>query len=231
MAADDVAQTLRRSPAAGGGELVLRRRAGAGPHGTDAYELIVDGVFTMDTVQVSTELRLAAETVRRLTGDGWRVLVGGLGFGYTLRELLSDQRVADVEVVELEPALVTWLREGLVPPAAGVLDDARVTVVCADVVPHLRSLPPASYDAILLDVDNGPDFLVHQSNSALYAEDTLAAAVGALRPAGRLAIWSAAPAPELLDRLAALAGAVEEVTLPVRREGRTFDYLLYLATP
>jgi spermidine synthase len=220
---------VARAPAADGGELVLRARPGAAPGGRDVYELIVDGVFAMDTVQVSTELRLASETLARLTGSGWRVLVGGLGLGYTLRELLADQRVTSVDVVELESALVDWVRDGLVAPAQGLLDDPRATVIVADVVPHLLDQAPASYDAVLLDIDNGPDFLVHQANSALYAEGTLAAALQTLRPGGRLAIWSAGPAPQLLARLRALANTVEEVTQPVRREGRSFDYVLYLA--
>jgi spermidine synthase len=217
------------APAAGGGELVLRTRPGAAPGGRDVYELIVDGVFAMDTVQVSTELRLASETLARLTGGDWRVLVGGLGLGYTLRELLADQRVTSVDVVELQGALVDWVRDGVVAPARGLLDDPRATVIVADVVPHLLDQAPSSYDAVLLDIDNGPDFLVHQANSALYAEGTLTAALHVLRRGGRLAIWSAGPAPELLARLSALAPSVEEVTLPVRREGRSFDYVLYLA--
>jgi spermidine synthase len=206
---------------------VLRCRPGAG--GTDVYELIVDGVFAMDTVQVSSELRLASETLRRLEGSGWRILLGGLGLGYTLRELLADQRVAAVEVIELEPELVAWVRDGLVAPASGLLEDDRVTVVVGDIARHLDGLAPASNDAILLDVDNGPDFLVHQSNSALYFEPALATAVRSLRAGGRLAIWSASASPELESRLRAVAGSVEVVTLPIRREGRTFDYVLYLA--
>jgi spermidine synthase len=222
---------VARAPAAGGGELVLRRRPEARGPGRDTYELIVDGVFAMDTENVSTELRLASETTRRLTGTGWRVLVGGLGLGYTLRELLADQRVARVDIVEVEPALVDWIRGGLVVPARGLLDDARANVIVSDVAAQLRDLPPGTYDAILLDVDNGPEFLVHQSNSALYDEPSLRLAVRALRPDGRLAIWSAGASPALEDRLRAAAGAVEVVTLPVRREGRQFEYVLYLAMP
>jgi spermidine synthase len=220
---------VARAPSAGGGELVLRARPGAAPGGRDVYELIVDGVFAMDSVQVSTELRLASETLARLTGNGWRVLVGGLGLGYTLRELLADQRVRSVDVVELEGALVGWVRAGIVRPAQGLLDDPRATVIVGDVVSHLRAQAPASYDAVLLDIDNGPDFLVHEANSALYGEETLAAALHTLRPGGRLAVWSAGPSPELLARLRALAPSVEEVIQPVRREGRSFDYVLYLA--
>lgn len=223
---------LARAPAAGGGELALRVRPRSGG-GRDTYELIVDGVFAMDTVQVSTELRLASETLARLDPDGrggWRVLVGGLGFGFTLRELLADQRVGPVDVVELEPALVDWVRAGLVPPARGVLDDPRVTVVVADLVTHLPTVLPACYDAVLLDIDNGPDFLVHQSNSTLYDTVALGRAVRALRPDGRLAIWSADASPVLEQRLREVAARVEVVTMPVRREGRTFDYVLYLAS-
>jgi spermidine synthase len=218
--------TLARAPAAGGGELVLRHRRSA--DGRDVYELIVDGVFAMDTVQVSSELRLASETLGRLHGSGWQILLGGLGLGYTLRELLADQRVAAVEVVELEPELVAWVRDGLVTPAAGLLDDDRVEVVIGDIADRLATQPSGRTDAIILDVDNGPDFLVHQSNSALYAEPALAAAVRALRPAGRLAIWSASASPELESRLRRVAGSVDVLSLPVHREGRDFDYVLYL---
>ena len=157
------------------------------------------------------------------------MLLGGLGLGYTLRELLADQRVAAVEVVELEPELVTWLREGLVTPATGVLDDPRVHVVVGDVLDHLTRADAESLDAIVLDVDNGPDFLVHQSNSSLYAEPALDTAVRALRPGGRLAIWSASPSAPLESRLRPVAGSLEVVTLPVYREGRTLDYVIYLA--
>jgi spermidine synthase len=220
---------LGRRPAVGGGEIVLRTRPHAGRHGADVYELIVDGVFAMDTAEVSTELQLASETLRRLDGSAWRVLVGGLGLGFTLRELLADQRVAEVEVVELEPALIDWIRAGLVAPAAGLLDDPRVEVLPGDVAARIRELAAGSVDAILLDVDNGPDFLVHAANAELYAPAMVRVAVHALRPAGLLAIWSAGPAPALLGALRECAGAVEDVPLRVSREGRELEYALYLA--
>jgi spermidine synthase len=200
---------IGRRPAAGGGELVLRQRPAGGPSGTDVYELIVDGVFAMDTEEVSTEVQLASETLRRLDGSAWRVLVGGLGLGFTVRQLLADQRVTEVEVVELEAALIDWIQQGVVAPTAGALDDPRVV--------------------ILLDVDNGPDFLVHAGNADLYAPAMLRVAVRALRPRGVLAIWSAGPAPALLEALRTVAGSVEDVSLPVEREGRELTYALYLA--
>ena len=222
---------LARAPSAGGGELLLRRRPGAGPHGHDVLELVVDGVFAMDTVDVSTELRLASETLRRLAGRRWRVVVGGLGLGFTLRELLADQRVAAVSVVELEPALVQWVRDGLVPPAAGVLDDPRVEVVLGDVGAYLSGRAAGSVDAVLLDVDNGPDFLLHPSNSGLYQPRSLSRILAVLRPGGVLAVWSAEPSLALADALAAGGRSVDEVSLTVRRDGRVLDYALYLARP
>lgn len=202
------------------GEIALAMRG-------DVTELIVDGVFTMDTVDTATERALARLALDRLPGDSLRVLVGGLGLGFTVRALLDDPRVARVEVVELHAPLVAWARAGTVPPLAGLLDDPRVAVTVSDVLEAVAALPRAGLDAVLLDVDNGPGFLVHPTNAAVYGPAFLAAAAGALAPGGVLGIWSADPAPALADELARL-GALETATLDVARDGRTFAYTLYL---
>jgi spermidine synthase len=204
------------------GEVVLRRR---GP----VTELIVDGVFAMDDVDTSTERALATEALRRCRGTGLRVLVGGLGLGWTAATVLADPRVSAVEVAELQPALVGWAREGLLPGLPEVPAD-RLTLTVTDVADALAGFP-SSWDAVLLDVDNGPDFLMHATNAGLYSPAGLATAVAALRPGGVLAIWSSDPAPELADRLAALPGTtdVAHLLLPVHREGRRFDYAVVLA--
>jgi len=202
------------------GEIALATRG-------DVTELIVDGVFAMDTVDTTTERALARLALDRLPGDGLRVLVGGLGLGFTVRALLQDRRVAHVDVVELHAPLVAWARAGTVPPLVGLLDDPRVAVQVADVLAAVPALPHAGLDAILLDVDNGPGFLVHPANAAVYRLPFLAAAARALAPGGVLAIWSADPAPSLADELAHL-GALETVTLDVARDDRTFSYTLYL---
>ena len=208
------------------GELVLRRRTGADG---DHLELIVDGVFAMDDVDTSTERLLATEALRRLPGARLRVLVGGLGLGWTAAAALADPRVASVDVVELQSALVGWAARGLLPSLAG-LSDRRLRLRTGDVAAALAAAP-GQWDAVLLDVDNGPGFLVHESNATLYTPAGLAVALAALRPAGVLAIWSSDPVPELVARLAGLPGAegAEQVLQPVERDGRRFDYAIALA--
>lgn len=215
-------EVLRRAAGAAGGEVVLRVRG-------DVYELVVDGVFAMDTVDTSTERLLASAALDRLDGTGLRVVVGGLGLGFTLRALLGDARVDRVDVVELEPALVDWLRDGVVPGAERALADPRVRVHTGDVRAVLPALPPAAVDAVLLDVDNGPSFLVHGGNAPVYEDAFLRACLDRLRPGGVLAVWSSEAEPALRTRLATLAGGCEEQSLTVEREGRTFAYALYVA--
>jgi spermidine synthase len=208
------------------GEVVLRRRSGVRAAVT---ELIVDGIFAMDDVDTSTERALATEALRRCRGGGLRVLVGGLGLGWTAATVLADPRVAEIDVVELEPALVDWATDGLLPGLPG-LSDERLRLHVADVADALAA-GPGRWDAVLLDVDNGPAFLVHEANAGLYRHAGLTTALAALRPGGVLAFWSSDPAPELAERLAALPGAadVEHVVLPVERDGRRFDYAIVFA--
>jgi spermidine synthase len=205
------------------GEVVLRRRPGP------IHELILNGVFLMDTRQTTTE-RLLAETVLTRLADPGRVLVAGLGLGCTLAALLADPRPRRVEVVEIEPLLVGWLRAGLVPGADTALADPRVRVTVADVRELLRDLRGERYDAVVLDVDNGPVFLVHERNAAVYEPATLRDVAGTLRPGGLLVVWSSGPAPDLRASMSAQVGPTEQLVRRVAREGRELDYYLYLAT-
>jgi spermidine synthase len=182
------------------GELVLReRRPETGPV---SLELRANGVFVMDTVEVSSE-RAMATAALALVEDPRAVVVGGLGLGYTMHEVLADSRVERCAVVEIEPALVDWMRSGLVPHGPALLADERVSVVVADVAVALAEARPATYDLVLLDVDNGPGYLVHEANAALYEAPALTAARAVLRPGGALVVWSAAEAPALLEALRA----------------------------
>jgi spermidine synthase len=209
------------------GEVLLRRRSST--DGAEHLELVVDGVFAVDDVDTSTERLLATEALGRCPGNRLEVLVGGLGLGWTAATALADPRVAGVDVVELQPALVGWAARGLLPSLAGV-SDRRLRLRVGDVAAALAS-GAGRWDAVLLDVDNGPGFLVHGSNAALYRPAGLATALAALRPGGVLAIWSSHPAPELLAGLAGLPGAVdaEQVLLPVERDGRRYEYAVVLA--
>jgi spermidine synthase len=205
------------------GEVALRRRGAV-------LELVVDGTFAMDTVDTSTEVALAQRALGG-HGDPARVLVGGLGLGMTARAVLADPRVRHVDVVELAAPLVEWARGGLVPELAGI-EGERCTLHVADVLEVLAGTAPphGPWDAVLLDVDNGPDFLVHDSNASLYTASGLGAARSLLRPGGLLVVWSSHLAPTLLQTLAEVAGDGDEVTedvVPVEREGRSFRYALY----
>ena len=214
--------TVARAPTPHG-EVALRRRGAV-------LELVVDGTFAMDTVDTSTEVALAQRALGRHRSPQ-RVLVGGLGLGMTVRAVLGDARVRHVDVVELAGPLVGWARRGLAPELAG-LEGERCTLHVADVLDVLAGTAPVNgpWDAVLLDVDNGPDFLVHPSNAPLYTASGLATARSVLRPGGLLVVWSSHRAPALLRALAEVAADGDEVTedvVPVEREGRSFRYALY----
>lgn len=208
------------------GEVVLReRRVGGGPA---SVELRVNGVFVMDNVEVSTERALAREALA-LVADPRAVVVGGLGLGFTMHEVLADSRVELCSVVEIEQALVDWMRDGTIPDGPALLADARVNVVVADVAVALAEARPATYDLVLLDVDNGPGNLVHAGNAALYEPPALGSARAALRPGGALVVWSSHEAPDLETAMREVFDEVEvrahEVTLQERDE----HYWLYVA--
>jgi spermidine synthase len=204
------------------GELVLRRRG-------EVVELISGGLFAMDTADTSTERALAEVALGALeAARPLDVLVGGLGLGFTVAAVLADDRVRRVDVVELSPAVVSWVAGGLVPATAGILDDPRVRVHTGDVRDLVPRLPAAGLDAVLLDVDNGPGFLLHPANAEVYAGGFLAGAVRALRPGGVLAVWSSDRSAELLRTLGRVGVHGREVLRTVSRDGRELQYAIYL---
>jgi len=208
------------------GELVLReRRPDDGP---TSLELRANGVFVMDTLEVSTE-RALADAALAVVDEPRAVVVAGLGLGFTMHEVLADSRVEKCAVVEIEEALVGWMRDGTVPHGPALLADERVTVVVADIRAALAEAKPATYDLILLDVDNGPGYLVHTSNAELYDEPFLAAARAVLRPGGALVVWSAAEAPDLEKSLRATFDDVGAQARDVLLQGRDEQYWLYVA--
>jgi spermidine synthase len=209
------------------GDVALRRRQG---DDGDVEELIVNGVFAMDSTDTWTERRLAE--VALAGREHGRVLVGGLGLGYTAHRLLQAD-VAHLDVVEIEECLVDWAYAGLTPTLAAVADDPRVALHVADVTAVLAGLgggPHGPWDAIVLDVDNGPDFLIHSANSTLYTEPSLLAAYASLGEGGTLAIWCQGPAPDLLTTLQRISPTARPTTFPRVRDGRRLSYVIYTAT-
>lgn len=192
--------------------VVLRTRDGVD-------ELIVNGVFAMDSTQVSSELALADAAL-----PAARVLVGGLGLGFTAARLLAAG-VEQVRVVELSSTLVAAARAGATEQLGRVAADPRVDLVTGDIADHVHG----AWDAILLDVDNGPTFLIHDHNARLYREQFLAHCLRALVPGGRLVVWCEHASPDLADALAAAGARVEAIVVPVTRGERRFEYVLYRA--
>ncbi|MCJ2034153.1 spermidine synthase [Methylobacterium sp. J-068] len=145
-------------------------------------------------------------------------LIGGYGMGFTLRAALDAlPPEAGIVLAELVPAVLDWGRGPLAAFSAEALADARVDARVADVAGLIRA-GRAAYDAILLDVDNGPDGLTRSANDRLYDASGLAAARAALRPGGVLAVWSAHPDPAFTQRLSRSGFTVEEVGV---RAGRS----------
>jgi spermidine synthase len=208
------------------GELVLRERreSGAPP----VLELRANGVFVMDSAEVSSEEALAAAALDLVTTPR-HVLVGGMGLGYTVHRVLADDRVERCSVVEVEEALVGWMRDGTIPHGRTVLADERVRTVVADLADAVAEARDASYDLVLLDVDNGPHFLVHEANARLYGPGFLGHARRILRPGGALAIWSMDRAEALLDAMDDAFDGVEAVPRPVALQDRDECYWLLCA--
>jgi spermidine synthase len=212
------------------GELVLRRRwdPDAPESAPAVLELRVNGVFVMDTFETTSEAALARAALEMVT-EPRRVLVGGLGLGFTAHEVLADLRVEEVTVAEVEPALVGWLRDGTVPHGPLFLADHRLHVVVADVRQVVAEAGPGHFDLALLDVDNGPDFLVHEANAELYTEEFLTRVAAALRPRGVLAVWSSTRSEALADALRAVFGSCVLRPCPVVLQGRDDTYWLHSA--
>ena len=159
-----------------------------------------------------------------------RVLIGGLGMGYTVRSALDELGdTAQVAVAELIPEVVQWNRGVLAGLAGHPLDDERVSVHEFDVAELIKT-PEGGYNAILLDVDNGPQGLTVKENDWLYSPNGLDTTFAALKPKGVLAVWSSGPEAAFAKRLRRAGFEVEEVGLRAGRKGRGgAHYTVYLA--
>jgi spermidine synthase len=204
-----------------GGELRLMRRGAE-------YSIMTGAIELMNSRLSGSEQALATLVIARV-GPTARVLIGGYGMGFTLRAALAALGPkAKVVVGELVPQVVDWARGPMAHLSAGCLEDARVSVVLGDVGAVIAAGAKA-YDAILLDVDNGPEGLSRKGNDALYDRQGLAAARAALSKGGVLAVWSSAPSEAFTKRLKQAGFAVEVV--PVRAGGgkRGARHVIWLA--
>ena len=185
----------------------------------------------MSTTSTSSELLLA-----QLPCDGLRgradacVLIGGLGLGFSLRRVLElTGKHAAVQVAELLPEVIAWNREFLGAVNGLLLDDPRVKMIAGDDFEVIRRAAPASYDAILLDVDNGPASFVQATNSRLYNRRGLDTIARALKPCGKVAFWSACPEPAFVESLSRAGFKADAVPAKAHERAKRYAHMIYVA--
>ena len=207
-----------------GGELRLMQRGAE-------FSIMAGAIELMNSRLSGSEEALASLTCARLPHRPRpHVLIGGLGMGFTLRAALAALGPgAAVTVAELVPEVVAWARGPLAAIHANSLVDPRVTIFEGD-VGDLIGAAPSRFDAILLDVDNGPEGLMRRSNDDLYDVYGLSQAHAALRPGGVLAVWSSGPHPAFTRRLGAAGYGVEELGVRANGRGRGARHVIWLAT-
>jgi spermidine synthase len=208
-----------------GGELRLYQRG-------DEYSIMLagGGGELMSSRKHGSEDALAEQGCRHLAGQNQsRVLIGGLGMGFTLAAALAQLgEDANVVVAELIPAVVQWNREHLGHFTGHPLDDPRCNVRLGDVADTLKS-EQAGFDTILLDIDNGPEGLTHHDNNWLYSVEGLQSAFTALRPNGVLAVWSAGPDSLFTKRLRQCGFKVREEQVRAHGKNRGAKHTIWLA--
>ena len=215
---------LDRAEMPGGGELRLMQR------GTE-FSIMLGRAELMNSRLSGSEEALATLAFAKLRDrQRPRVLIGGLGMGFTLRAALADLGPgARIDVAELAPAVIAWARGPLAGIFGTSLADPRVTIREGDVGRLMRQ-SPSTFDAILLDVDNGPEGLSREANDALYDMAGLGDARAALRPSGVLAVWSSGPDRRFTERLRRTGFRVEEVKVRARARGGGARHVIWVAT-
>lgn len=205
-----------------GGQLRLLRR------GTD-YSIQFGDDELMGSQAAKSEEALAWLAVRRMGARRDRILIGGLGMGFTLSAALEALPAnASIVVAELVPKVVTWARGQLAHLFGNTLEDPRVSIAIGDVHDVIVA-SPGSFDAILLDVDNGPDGFIRAENDRLYCNWGLRAAYTALRPGGVLAVWSAYEDEAFVSRLGAAGFLVDMVKVSDKAGRERAPYTIWLA--
>ena len=177
------------------GEVVLRR------HG-ESLQIIANGCFLMDTSDGRSE-RLLVDAALDALGPrkAPNVLLGGLGVGFSLAHAAADPRWGAITVLEREPAIIDWHLNGpLAALSAQAVADPRTQIVETDLIEYVRETS-ATYDALCLDIDNGPEWTVTEGNDALYSPAGLTSCARVLKPGGVLVVWSAQPSPDFEETL------------------------------
>jgi spermidine synthase len=212
----------------GGGELRLKRRGAE-------FSIMLGSNELMNSRLSGSEEALATLACKALASRKTSVaaphfLIGGLGMGFTLRATLAVVGPeATIRVAELVPAVVVWARGPMREVFGSCLIDPRVSIFEGD-VGQLIHFPSKRYDAILLDVDNGPEGLTRKANDKLYHGEGLTAAYDALNPGGVLTVWSSGPDPRFTQRLRKAGFGVEEVPVRANAKAGGARHMIWVAS-
>ncbi len=172
------------------GRMMLRRRRSLALE-RDVFEMTMDGKLMMSDAVVTSELALAQRALARLPERNLRVLIGGLGFGFTVQAALADARVCEVTVIERLAPVIEWHRSGVLPWSEGFITDPRLNVAEGDFFELIAGDADARYDAILIDIDDSPSLLWHRAHAVFYHSTGLEATQKHLRPGGVFGLWCA----------------------------------------
>ncbi len=221
------------------GVLCLRQRCRPDAPESWLTEITLDHEFLMSSLHTASERALAGLALERLggsgrlAGSGRRVLIGGLGLGYTAQAALESRLVESVVVMEFLPQVIDWLRSGLLPLSATLMAESRLSVERGDVYEYLLGETVTRlFDAILIDVDHSPDDPLDGSSGRFYTEVGLRTAARHLRPGGVLALWSYAQHSPTWESLRSVFKRVESIPITYFNEHVQEDYTdwLYLAS-
>ena len=199
-------------------------------HGRD-FMITLGGNELMSTRMQFSEEQLAEQTMSRLTNDVPRMLIGGYGMGFTLRAALSSMgEGGEAIVAEISDKIVEWAEGPMAELTGSCLKDPRLDLKICDVAALIDDANDGTcekYDAILLDVDNGPDGIVRDQNNRIYSRTGLAKARDALKPGGLLAVWSAAPDHAFRRRLKDVRFQVEEIKVRSRPNNKGAHHTIW----
>jgi spermidine synthase len=211
------------------GELQLQRWSEPDEKGQQVYEVIFNGVFLMATYNELSERALSTLAIEPLASSrrDLRVLIGGLGIGYSLRAALDYDSVQAVDVVEIEKHIIRWSKGVFSKQNYHACSDSRVRLIHMDLADYITHTDK-TYDAIILDVDNGPTWLALENNQRLYEKPALGKFRALLRDGGVFTVWAAHQCMPFQNRLEQVFGRAELTTVPdMDIWGRSIDYFIY----
>lgn len=216
---------LAETPAPDGGSLTLYEHDGD-------YVISLGGRELMHSKATASELLLGTLGVAQLDSkEHNRVLIGGLGLGFTLKSVLSlTNKRCDVDVVELIPDIIEWNKTHLEKLNGKLLETTRVKVRPSNVIAHLHRTKPGTYDAIMMDIDNGPVAMVAKENSSLYSERGIQAMMDVLKPEGRAVVWSASLDKRFEKRLKQARLQFKSYPAKIHEKAKKPSYILYVIT-